>query len=49
MDTDPAQAGKSAVRAWYIKTNDLGKADIGDSKCIQKIAILYIMIIMELQ
>lgn len=36
MDTDPAQAGKSAVRAWYIKTNDLGKADIGDSKCIQK-------------
>ena len=36
MDTDPAQAGKSAVRTWYIKTNDLGKADIGDSKCIQK-------------
>lgn len=36
MDTDPAQAGKSAVRTWYIKTNDLGKADIRDSKCIQK-------------
>ena len=36
MDTDPAQAGKSAVRTWHIKTNDLGKADIGDSKCIQK-------------
>ena len=36
MDTDPARAGKSAVRTWYIKTNDLGKADIGDSKCIQK-------------
>lgn len=27
MDTDPAKAGKSAVRAWYIKTDKEGKAD----------------------
>lgn len=27
MDTDPAKAGKSAVRTWYIKTDKEGKAD----------------------
>lgn len=27
MDTDPAKAGKSEVRTWYIKTDKEGKAD----------------------
>lgn len=27
MDTDPAKAGKSAARTWYIKTDKEGKAD----------------------
>lgn len=35
MDTDPAQAGKSAVRTWYIKTDKRGYADLRNNQYIQ--------------
>jgi len=35
MDTDPAQSGKSAVRAWYIKTDERGYADLRNNQYIQ--------------
>lgn len=35
MDTDPAQAGKTAVRTWYIKTDRDGYADLSNSQYIQ--------------
>lgn len=35
MDTDPAQAGKTAVRTWYIKTDKQGYANLNSSQYIQ--------------
>lgn len=35
MDTDPAQAGKTAVRKWYIKTDKQGYANLNSSQYIQ--------------
>lgn len=35
MDTDPAQSGKSAVRTWYIKTDERGYADLRNNQYIQ--------------
>ena len=35
MDTDPAQAGKSAVRTWYIKTDKQGYAELRNIQYIQ--------------
>lgn len=35
MDTDPAQAGKTEVRTWYIKTDKQGYANLNSSQYIQ--------------
>ena len=35
MDTDPAQAGNSAVRTWYIKTDKQGYAELRNIQYIQ--------------
>lgn len=35
MGTDPAESGKSAIRTWYIKTDENGYADLNSSQYIQ--------------
>lgn len=35
MGTDPAESGKSAIRTWYIKTDENGYANLNSSQYIQ--------------